>query len=227
MNNKDIKYGFLFDLDGVLIDSEKEYSRIWATVNKEYPTNEPSLESKIKGCTLDKILDDYYPETSIREKVVARLYELEGKMHYEFLPGAKELLLELRKRDLPIALVTSSNEDKMRHLDEELPGIRNYFDTIITADLISKSKPDPEGYILAARKLGCDTKNCFVFEDSYQGVKAGRNSGAFVVGVRGTVPSDLLKQHSDLLVNDLSEVDIDDILKEMKFRAKGNRKNYE
>lgn len=62
--------GFLFDLDGVLIDSEKEYSKIWSQVNCEYPSGTPSLEKIIKGCTLDKILDDHYPDSEIRVKVV-------------------------------------------------------------------------------------------------------------------------------------------------------------
>lgn len=218
MNEMDMKYGFLFDLDGVLIDSEKEYTKIWSTVNAEYPTGVPSFESRIKGCTLDKILDDYFPDREIREKVVKRLYELEGKMHYEYLPGAVELLKELRKRNFPAALVTSSNDDKMRHLDEELPEIRSYFTTIITADLISKSKPDPEGYLLAAKKIDCDIKNSIVFEDSYQGVKAGRRSGAYVVGVKGTVADNLLEEYSDKLVGSLAEIKLDDLLNELKQR---------
>lgn len=83
--------GFLFDLDGVLIDSEREYSGIWAQVNREYPSGVVSLEKVIKGCTLDKILDDHYPDLEIRDKVVERLYELEKLMKYEYLPGAEQI----------------------------------------------------------------------------------------------------------------------------------------
>lgn len=206
------KYGFLFDLDGVLIDSEREYSKIWATVNAEYPTGFEDLEIRIKGCTLDKILDDYYPDLMIRKKVVDRLYELESKMRYTYLPGAAELLRNLRIAGIPAAMVTSSNDDKMRHLDEELPDIRQYFSTIVTADKITKSKPDPEGYLLGASLIDRDINQCVIFEDSLQGVKAGRASGALVVGVAGTLDKDVLKPYSDIIVNDLSEIEIDNIL---------------
>ena len=207
MDDKDItcELGFLFDLDGVLIDSESEYSRIWSTVNKEFPTGVPDLEVKIKGCTLDKILDDYYPE-------------LEGKMRYVYLPGAENLLAGLRKAGIPAVMVTSSNDDKMRHLDEELPGIREYFQYIVTADMISKSKPDPEGYLKGASLIAKDIRRCVVFEDSLQGVKAGRSSGAYVVGVIGTLPRHVLEPYCDLLVHSLEEINLDSLKKELHAR---------
>ena len=210
---KDSKYGFLFDLDGVLIDSEKEYSRIWATVNKEFPTGVTDLEVKIKGCTLDKILADYFPDTVIREKVVRRLYELEGRMHYEYLPGARELLQDLADKDIAMALVTSSNEDKMKHLDEELPELRNMFDKVVTADLITKSKPDPEGYLKGASLLGKNIRDCVVFEDSLQGVKAGKAAGALVIGVAGTLPQEVLAPYSDIVIHSLEELGVNDIIR--------------
>lgn len=210
---KENKYGFLFDLDGVLIDSEKEYSRIWATVNSEYPTGVADLEVKIKGCTLDKILDDYYPDMATRKNVVDRLYELEGKMHYEYLPGAYELLSALKDGNYSAAMVTSSNDDKMRHLDEELPDIRSFFNAIVTADQITKSKPNPEGYLKGAELLERDIENCVVFEDSLQGVKAGKAAGALVVGVTGTLPREVLMPYSDMVVDSLAEIDLNDLIK--------------
>lgn len=210
--NGDINVGFLFDLDGVLIDSEREYSRIWARVNEEYPSGTKSLEQVIKGCTLDKILDDHYPDLEIREKVVKRLYELEAKMKYEYLPSARELLNGIKEAGLPTVLVTSSNDVKMAHLDEEIPELRSMFDFIVTADLISHSKPHPEGYLLGASKIGRDISRCVVFEDSLQGVKAGRNSGAYVVGVAGTLPRDVIAPYSDIVVDSLEEINLTDLV---------------
>ncbi len=215
---KENKYGFLFDLDGVLIDSEKEYSRIWATVNSEYPTGVADLEVKIKGCTLDKILDDYYPDMATRKNVVDRLYELEGKMHYEYLPGAYELLSALKDGNYSAAMVTSSNDDKMRHLDEELPDIRSFFNAIVTADQITKSKPNPEGYLKGAELLERDIENCVVFEDSLQGVKAGKAAGALVVGVAGTLPREVLMPYSDMVVDSLAEIDLNDLIKRINAK---------
>lgn len=210
--------GFLFDLDGVLIDSEKEYSKIWSTINKEYPTGVESLEKIIKGCTLDKILNDHYPNPETREKVICRLYELESKMKYEYLPGAREFLKGLIERNKRIALVTSSNDDKMLHLKDEIPELMPMFDFIVTADLISRSKPDPEGYLLGALKIERDIKNCVVFEDSLQGVMAGRNSGAYVIGIAGTLPKEILSPYSDLVVENLSEINIDDLIHTLSIR---------
>ena len=201
------KSGFLFDLDGVLIDSETEYSKIWAQVNSEYPSGTHSLEKVIKGCTLDKILADHYPDPEVQRNVVKRLYELEARMKYEYLPGAEKLLKTLKELGQPIVLVTSSNNDKMSHLDEEIPELRRLFDFIVTADLISKSKPDPEGYLLGAEKIGRDIRNCIVFEDSLQGVKAGHNAGAFVIGVAGTLGKEIIAPYSDLVVDSLEELD--------------------
>lgn len=214
--NKNI--GFLFDLDGVLIDSESEYSKIWAQVNKEYPTGTPSLEVVIKGCTLDKILDDHYPDMNIREKVVARLYELEKLMKYKYLPGAKTLLNRIKELGCKMALVTSSNEVKMAHLDEELPELRGLFDFIVTADLITKSKPDPEGYLLGAKKIGNEAIRCVVFEDSLQGVKAGKRSGAYVVGVAGTLPAEMLAPYADIVVESLEEISFDYLIETVANR---------
>lgn len=212
------KAGFLFDLDGVLIDSETEYSRMWAQVNREYPSGIPSLEIVIKGCTLDKILADHYPDPDVQKKVVSRLYELERKMKYTYLPGAESLLASLKKEGHPIALVTSSNEVKMAHLHEELPELRSVFNFVVTADLISKSKPDPEGYLLAANKLCVDIRNCVVFEDSLQGVKAGRNAGAYVIGLSGTLRPETLAPYADVVVDSLEKLNLSDLINLLESR---------
>ena len=213
-----LKAGFLFDLDGVLIDSEKEYSKIWAQINNEFPSGVEHLEEKIKGCTLPKILDDHYPDPIIKEKVKKRLHELESQMVYEYLPGAREFLVKLKENNFPVALVTSSDNKKMEHLKEELPDIFDFFNFIVTGDLVKTSKPSPEGYLLGASKINRDIKKCVVFEDSLQGVKAGRNSGALVVGVIGTLPKETLAPFSDILVHNFNEIDFDDILKTLAVR---------
>ena len=213
-----ILIGFLFDLDGVLIDSEKEYSRLWSKVNEEFPTGIDSFEEKIKGSTLDKILMDYYPDFSIQEKVVERLYQMEATMKYEYKEGADKLLEELKYRHQPMALVTSSNENKMYHLDKELPGLRKMFDVVITADAVTHSKPHPEGYQLAAKSLGCVPSKCVVFEDSLQGVKAGNSAGAYVVGISGTLPGEKLRPFSDMVIDSLIDFDLDDIIDILKGR---------
>lgn len=215
MLDNDRIVGFLFDLDGVLIDSETQYSKIWAQINQEFPTGVENLEIIIKGTTLPKILNDYYPDDDIKLKVSHRLHELESQMKYDYLPGAYDFLNELKHRELPRALVTSSDNKKMEHLWEERPELKGYFDFIITADLIKTSKPSPEGYLLGASKLNIPPGNCVVFEDSLQGVMAGKNAGAFVVGVCGTLPAAKLKPYADILINSFEELDLDNLIQNL------------
>ena len=213
-----INVGFLFDLDGVIIDSEKEYSLIWSLINKEFPSGIESFEEKIKGTTLEHILTQYYPEKEIQEKVVKRLYDMEENMEYEYKEGAKELLKGLKDKGISKALVTSSNNKKMNNLDRKKPELRNFFEIIITGDMIVCSKPHPEGYLRAARMLGCNPKNCVVFEDSLQGVKAGYNSGAYVVGIEGTLKGETLKPFSHTVVNTLAGFDIEEMMSILNSR---------
>lgn len=206
------KIGFLFDLDGVLINSEEEYSRIWAQINREFPTGVPNLEKVIKGCTLHKILKDFFPDDETREAVSKRLHEMEKEMHYDYLPFAKNFLVKLKEIGVPCALVTSSDNKKMQHLRDELPDIFSFFEYIVTGDQVSTSKPSPEGYILGAGKIGCRPEKCAVFEDSLQGVMAGQNAGAYVAGVVGTLEKETLNPHCDILINDFSELDLDNLI---------------
>lgn len=207
-----IKIGFLFDLDGVLIDSEKEYTKIWAEIDRQFPTGLPDLPTRIKGMTLTEIIDTYFSEPHKRSAVPDLLYKLEGRMRYEWLPGARELLLWLKDHDFSSVLVTSSNQVKMKHLREELPELESFFDYIVTGDKVSRSKPDPEGYILGAKMIGCEPGNCVVFEDSLQGVKAGQAAGAYVIGMEGTLPGTTIEPFSNKVVKSLTELNPENLV---------------
>lgn len=216
LNNPDI--GFLFDLDGVIIDSESQYTRIWAQLNKEFPTGIPDFEYVIKGSTLSKILNENYGDEETREKVASRLHELESRMKYDYLPYAEEFLNELLQRNIPCVLVTSSDKKKMDHLWEELPDLKNFFRFIVTGDLVKNSKPSPEGYLLGAEKIKVKPENCVVFEDSLQGVMAGKNANAYVVGIQGTLPGETLAPYSHIIVDNLNEVNLEDLILNLKSR---------
>lgn len=196
----------LFDLDGVLIDSETEYTRIWSEIGRRFNNPHPDFAQRIKGMTLDNILNTHFPDYSIHEEIKKVLHDLEFKMVYNWKPGAKELLEFLRDNGIPRVLVTSSDNLKMQHLKEERPDLLPLMSDVVTADRISRSKPDPEGYLLGASLAGTEAKDSLVFEDSLQGVKAGKNSGAFVIGVAGTLPENTLRPYSNIVVNQLTEI---------------------
>lgn len=210
--------GCLFDLDGVLVDSERIYTKIWEAIERQWPTGIENFAYKIKGTTLEDILERFFPE-NVREDVTAELIKLEGMMVYGPMPGAIGFLDSLRKNGIPLALVTSSNGLKMDHLWHDMPDLKENFNVIITGDIVSHSKPDPEGYLAAADALGVNPRNCAVFEDSLQGVKAGKAAGAYVVGVAGTLKASDIAPYCDIVVNSVAEIDIErleTILKERK-----------
>lgn len=206
---------FLFDLDGVLIDSEREYTRIWQTIEERFPTGVQNFTKKIKGTTLPNILDTYFPDSEVRSQVEKMLYELEQKMIYTYCPGAKEFLDKLKTRGIRMALVTSSNDIKMRHLYRDIPEIRSYFVKIIDDRCVTRSKPDPQGYLLGAEACEENPCKCVVVEDSLQGVKAGEAAGAFVIGVEGTLPAETIAPHCRQVVSNLTQVDIDSIIRQL------------
>lgn len=207
----------MFDLDGVLIDSELEYTRIWGEIESQFPTGIENFAEKIKGQTLKKILDDNFKKKD-REEIILLLHKKEKEMTYKYCPGAKEFLTELRKEGVPAAVVTSSDDIKMAHLYRDLPEFRSGIDIIIDATRVKKSKPDPEGYLLAAATLGVEISNCVVFEDSIQGVRAGNASGAYVVGIAGTKKREELEPFSDLVVDSIEELNIEMLVNEIERR---------
>ena len=176
---------FLFDLDGVLIDTESVYSRIWSDIESHFPTGIDNFARVIKGTTLESILGNYFSAPDVRDKAEAMLHAAEEKMTYDLCRGAASLLASLRGRNVPVALVTSSDDEKMRLLAAQQPALVEGFDVIIDGSQVERSKPDPQGYLMAAQRLGVSPELCVVVEDSLQGVKAGRAAGAYVIGVAG------------------------------------------
>lgn len=195
---------FLFDLDGVLIDSEGLYTRFWEQTEKEFPTGIADFARVIKGTNLKSIMNYFAPED--RQKILERIYEFDSHLTYPPFPGAEELLKLLRERGVKTAMVTSSNTEKMEQFHKVLPQFRGYFDVIIDGSMVSRGKPDPEGYLLAAKALGEDPSNCIVVEDSLQGMAAGRAAGAEVWGLSTTLPREAIAGQADKIFSNISEV---------------------
>lgn len=195
---------FLFDLDGVLIDSEGLYTRFWAETEKDFPTGIKDFARVIKGTNLKSIMN-YFSEEDC-PKILARIYEFDSHLTYEPFPGAEEFLQYLKANGYKTALVTSSNTEKMDQFHKVLPSFRAYFDVIIDGSMVSRGKPDPEGYLHAATALGEEPGNCIVVEDSLQGIMAGKNAGAEVWGLYTTLPHDVVAGHADKVFKNIAEV---------------------
>lgn len=206
--------GVLFDLDGVLVDTEGLYSEFWTEMGeKRYPTGIPDFANVIKGNTLEVILDTHFPDKAIQDDIVAHLKEYEANMPYKLFDGVKQLLDELKRMGVPCAIVTSSGPVKMGMLFDRIPGFRTYFDVVLTDADITRSKPDPQGYLMAADAIQRDIRNCFVFEDSLAGTAAGMASGATTVAIASTNPEHVLAGRAHVVYRSIAEVDLNDILK--------------
>lgn len=194
------KTAALFDLDGVLIDTEGIYYKFWDEIDSIYPTGIDDFAAYIKGSTLKKIMT-YYRDEAVRADIIARLDAQERDMRYCVFDGVVDFLKTLRENSIDCAIVTSSNEDKLAKLFAQNPGFKDYFGAIICDRHVSKSKPDPEGYLLAASMLDCEPYDCFVFEDSYSGLEAGRRSGATVIALATTNPRETLFGKADMVID--------------------------
>lgn len=199
---KSSEAGVLFDLDGVLIDTEGQYSIFWAETGEKYHVGGPTFADDIKGTNLHLILEQFPPE--VRDEVRQAIHHYEHVMDYPLFDGALTLLDELHQAGIPVAIVTSSDNVKMELLYSRHPEIRSRVKAVITGDQVERSKPDPDGYLKGASAIGRDIRCCYVFEDSMQGLEAGRRSGAKVVGVATTNPVHAVAALADIVIDSVT-----------------------
>ncbi|QTQ13410.1 HAD family phosphatase [Treponema parvum] len=199
----------LFDLDGVVLDTESQYSLFWKNIGKTYLNNE-NIANQIKGTSLKYIYETFFPDReNDRKKISAELEEFERNMKMEFISGAKNFIEELRSRGIKTAVVTSSNLIKMQAVYKAQPEIKSLFNKILTAEQFKKSKPAPDPYLLGARVFDTIEKNCVVFEDSFNGLKSGRAAGMRVIGLATTNPKNEISAYADLVINDFTELTLE------------------
>lgn len=200
------QFGVLFDNDGVVLDTEKQYAIFWNEQGKIFHPELNNFHSYLLGKSLTETLEIYFSDSESRETIVKRLYDFEDKMKFEFFPGAYEFLKSLKEKGIPTALVTSSNNDKMKKILRSRPEFNEIFTDIITANRVSKTKPNPECYEEGAKAIKVDPKRCVVFEDSIAGIQAGKAAGCFVIGLTTTKPKEDVEKLADFVIEDLSKI---------------------
>ena len=194
----------LFDLDGVILDTEGSYTAFWDDYGSRH-FSEKDFGLKIKGQTLVKILGDYFPEENERKAITDAINDFERKMSYPFVPGVENYIKSLKSNGIRTAVVTSSNLLKMENVYRCHPGFREMFDMILTSEDFSESKPSPYCYLKAMRLFGAGPENCVVFEDSLAGLQAARASGAFVTALTTTNPEEVVRNYADLVIRDFND----------------------
>lgn len=194
----------LFDLDGVILDTEGSYTAFWDDYGSRH-FSEKDFGLKIKGQTLVKILGDYFPEENERKAITDAINDFERKMSYPFVPGVENYIKSLKSNGIRTAVVTSSNLLKMENVYRCHPGFREMFDIILTSEDFSESKPSPYCYLKAMRLFGAGPEDCVVFEDSLAGLQSARASGAFVTALTTTNPEEVVRNYADLVIRDFND----------------------
>ena len=205
--------GYIFDLDGVLVDTAKYHFLAWKRLAEELNIdfNEEDNE-RLKGvsrmASLDIILELGGKSLSNEEKISLATRKNEWYVEFitkmdasEILPGALEFLQLLKNEGYKCALGSAS---KNAGLILERTGMTQYFDTIVDGTHVSKAKPDPEVFTLGARNMGLAYEECVVFEDSLAGLQAAKAAGMVAVGIG---EAGVLTE-ADMVVKDLSEFNL-------------------
>ncbi|NDV58580.1 HAD family phosphatase [Bacteroides sp. 519] len=200
------KIAALFDFDGVVMDTEPQYTIFWDKQGHKY-LDEIDFGKKIKGQTLKQIFDKYFSGMyEEQDQITKGLDKYEEDMTYEYLPGIKDFIGDLKANHVRTALVTSSNENKMNNVYHVHPEMKELFDHILTAECFTRSKPDPECFLSGMKLLDATPENSIVFEDSFHGLTAGRASGATVVGLATTNTRESLEGKADIILDDFKSM---------------------
>lgn len=184
--------GFIFDLDGVIVDTAKYHFLAWKSLANGLGIDFSEKENEqLKGVSrvrsLEKILS--WGNTSLPEEEFNRLMaqKNEDYLKYiddmddsELLPMVKETLEALKEAGQGIALGSASKN--ARHIIDKVH-VTSYFDAIVDGNDVTKAKPDPEVFLNAAKLLGIDAEDCIVFEDSVAGVQAANIAGMISIGI--------------------------------------------
>lgn len=186
------KPGFIFDLDGVIVDTAKYHYLAWKKLADELGVefNEKHNE-QFKGVSRKRCLEILLEmgeikasqeqiDVWLKEKNEDYLTYIQGMDESEILPDVTKVLQFLKGHNIPMALGSASKN--ARPILEKV-NLLSYFDTLVDGNSVTKAKPDPEVFLIAAEQLGAQPKNCVVFEDALAGIEAANTAGMTSIGI--------------------------------------------
>lgn len=204
----------IFDMDGVIFDSERGVRDCWAIIAEKYGLKDiEKVCDRCTGTTYDdtkRIFEEFYGKDVPYEEYKA---ECSALFHERFdggrLPmkkGVKELLDYLKERKIALAVASSTREVTVRKwLDQA--GLTSYFDKIICGDMVKKGKPEPDIYIKACTELGGSGSGVFAIEDSYNGIRSAVMAGIDAIMVPDILPpTEEMRQKAQKIFDNLLEV---------------------
>ena len=172
-----MKKGAIFDMDGLLVDSERMYQQIWIDQAHEMGVElSPDFVKEVSGTNgvlRENIINKHFHTDEGKAIVAENLKRGKEKLqkHVPLKTGVREILKFFYDRGIKIAVASSNYEDQIRS-NLEKSGIAPYFDAIVSGSEITHGKPAPDIFLKAAEKLELDPRDCYVFEDSLNGIRA-------------------------------------------------------
>lgn len=224
-----IKKGYIFDLDGVIVDTAKYHYLAWKALAKSIGIDfTPEQNEQLKGISrersLKKILE--WGNQTLPDEVFLKLMAQKNedylsyiaKMnHSEILPDVTKILNYLAKQDQPIALGSASKNS--RQILEKV-NLLNQFDAIVDGNDVTQAKPNPEVFLKAAKKLKVPAEDCVVFEDAVAGIQAANAANMISIGIGEAS----VLHEADFVFKDFTEISSDFIDKISKVRKKDLKK---
>lgn len=184
-------FSVIFDMDGTLLDTQRICIPAWDFAGKNQGFSNMGAHIK-KVCGMNKAgwtgyLKENFPQLDVaRFQKEMREYIVKNQV-VRFKPGAEEMLSFLDSNRIKYAVASGTSVPSIRHHLSEL-GVLDRFSAIVGGDDVENGKPAPDVFLLAAEKMGVEPSDCFVFEDSANGVRAGCTAGMKVFGIADVAP---------------------------------------
>lgn len=176
--------GVIFDMDGLMLDTERLYLRFWQEaaalygfeMTRDHVLGIRSMAAELACARLKGILGEDFDYYAIREKRRELMDAYVEQHGVEKKKGLDMLLESLSKRGIKMAVATATGKERTYPYLEQT-GVIDYFDKIVTGDMIQNGKPSPDIYITAARELGLPCESCIALEDSPNGIRSAYDAG--------------------------------------------------
>ncbi|MFY9996708.1 MAG: HAD family phosphatase [Leclercia sp.] len=198
----------LFDMDGVLIDSNAVIERAWreAAEMTGKRLTEDDIVKHIHGQPGPHTIQALFSELTLddQQNVQAHVIHVENTADYDPIPGVAQLILSLHSAGICVGIVTSGWREKIDRVLAMLK-VQHCISTIVERDDVLRGKPFPDPYLLAAQRLGISASQTLVFEDSRSGVTSAHAAGAFCAGIGG---AELIEYGAKVALPDFSDVEV-------------------
>lgn len=209
--------GVIFDMDGVLIDSHPIHRRVWRTLLKSIgkEVSERDLDFILNGAKREEILMHFLGPLS-QDQIAEYGRRKEAIFHQEAenietISGLEEFLRQLSAAEIPRAVATSAARTRTKRMLNKL-GLIHYFSVIVTGDEVSRGKPDPAIFGIAAELLGVASPDLLVVEDAASGVKAAKALGMKSLGVTSSSSEQALREAgADIVVQDFKSLRLSEL----------------